>query len=285
MAAARTDLYYVPESLKREFSTHELAEFLDQFKAFDTSGDGGIDVNELSTMMASMNVHMERTELLQLIAAVDENNSGQIEFTEFVRMMSNLRRGKANKLGRFMQLAKQAFEIRREFTATVTTPIPGCVIEPFPKDMRQWHVHIAGPETSPYAGGRFTFHFEFGHEYPYEAPSVRLLTRVYHLNFIVLVDGSASAECLTQLWNPDWRSRDLIERIQALLLAPDPALMEPLYNSAEARLELQGLRYAGTTVRSFGLDCLRLFHNDYEAYCKHARDTTAKHAMRAVPPS
>ncbi|OQR93222.1 hypothetical protein ACHHYP_02794 [Achlya hypogyna] len=296
MSLRHPDPYHVPESLKREFSPHELAEFVDQFKAFDTSGDGGIgayktsdvvltptalDVDELATMMASMNVQMERHEARNpLIALVDDNRSGQIEFHEFVRMMSNLRKGKSNKLSRFMQLAKQAFEIRREYLTTATTPIPGCRIEPFLQDMRQWHVHIDGPPGSAYEGGRFTFHFEFGHEYPYEPPALRLLTRIYHLNFVLLVDGSASAECLTQLWTPDWRSRDLIEKIQELLAEPDPALMDSIYNSSEARLHLQGLRYGGTTLRSFGWNCLNLYLTDRASYWQHAADTTAQYAMK-----
>ncbi|OQS02137.1 hypothetical protein THRCLA_05460, partial [Thraustotheca clavata] len=194
------DPFHIPDSLKHEFSAHELAEFVDQFKAFDTSGDGAIDVEELTNMMHCMNVKIDHEEIQQLILLVDENNSGQIEFNEFVRMMSNLRRGKSNKLSKFMQLSKQAFNIRREYRETLENPIQGCTIVPFPMDMRQWNVYLQGPDDSPYQSGCFIFHFAFGHEYPYEPPSVRLLTRIYHLNFIMLADGTASFECLDQLW-------------------------------------------------------------------------------------
>ncbi|ETV74242.1 hypothetical protein, variant 6 [Aphanomyces astaci] len=200
--AATKDMYYVPDSLRREFSVHEMAEFLEQFKEFDTSGDGGVDANELSTLMESMNIHMEKAELLSLIAIVDENGSGQIEFNEFVLMMSNLRRGKSNKLSKFVQMSKQAFQIRQEFHALDDNPVKGCRVVPFKQDMRQWTVFLQGPADTPYDGGVFRFHFQFGHDYPYEPPIVSLQTRIYHVNFIMLLDGTAPTEWLASMWTP-----------------------------------------------------------------------------------
>ncbi|KAH9182965.1 hypothetical protein AeNC1_015061 [Aphanomyces euteiches] len=212
-----SDLYYVPPSLRLEFSEIEMVELMEQFKEFDTSGDGAVDANELKTMMESMNVSINMEELEELIAIVDTNGSGQIEFHEFVRMMSNLRRGKSNKLGKFMQLSKQAFQIRREFQALVATPIPGCRIEPVKRasmyfsfiyaestleDMRRWNVYMEGPTETPYAGGSFHFHIQFGHEYPYEPPDVCLRTQIYHINFILLLDGTAAIPWLAEIWTP-----------------------------------------------------------------------------------
>ncbi|ETV74238.1 hypothetical protein, variant 2 [Aphanomyces astaci] len=236
-----------------------------------------VDANELSTLMESMNIHMEKAELLSLIAIVDENGSGQIEFNEFVLMMSNLRRGKSNKLSKFVQMSKQAFQIRQEFHALDDNPVKGCRVVPFKQDMRQWTVFLQGPADTPYDGGVFRFHFQFGHDYPYEPPIVSLQTRIYHVNFIMLLDGTAPTEWLASMWTPDWRSRTLLERLVLLFRDPKPELMIPIYNARDAPPTV------GTTARSFGIDCFNQFVEHPDEFVRIATEITKQYAT--PPPS
>jgi hypothetical protein len=48
-------------------------------------------------------------------------------------------------------------------------------------------------------------------EYPYEPPEVVLLTRIYHLNFIMHLDGTSPVDWLVQLWNPGTRKKTIFD--------------------------------------------------------------------------
>ena len=54
------------------------------FVAFDTDGSGSIEGQELKEVLRSMGQDPSEVEILQLMTAVDEDNSGSISFTEFL---------------------------------------------------------------------------------------------------------------------------------------------------------------------------------------------------------
>ncbi|RLO10687.1 hypothetical protein DYB28_014428 [Aphanomyces astaci] len=166
-------------------------------------------------------------------------------------MMSNLRRGKSNKLSKFVQMSKQAFQIRQEFHALDDNPVKGCRVVPFKR--------------------------AFGHDYPYEPPIVSLQTRIYHVNFIMLLDGTAPTEWLASMWTPDWRSRTLLERLVLLFRDPEPELMIPIYNARDAPPTV------GTTARSFGMDCFNQFVEHPDEFVRIATEITKQYAT--PPPS
>lgn len=66
----------------------QVEEFKEAFALFDKDGDGSISVDELGIVMRSLGRDMTREELLSLIAEVDEDGSGEIEFPEFIRLIS-----------------------------------------------------------------------------------------------------------------------------------------------------------------------------------------------------
>ena len=58
------------------------------FDLFDKDGDGTITIDELETVMRSLDLHPTRAELQDMINEVDVDGSGKIEFTEFIQLMS-----------------------------------------------------------------------------------------------------------------------------------------------------------------------------------------------------
>ncbi|GBF97533.1 hypothetical protein Rsub_10456 [Raphidocelis subcapitata] len=68
-------------------SEEELALCRKAFSTFDKDGSGTIDVKELSAALQSMGQVLSDDELFVLIHDVDEDNSGEIEFSEFCKVI------------------------------------------------------------------------------------------------------------------------------------------------------------------------------------------------------
>jgi Ca2+-binding EF-hand superfamily protein len=71
----------------RALSTDQIEEFREAFDMFDLDGGGDIDAKELGTVMRNLGANPSEKELLDLIAEVDVDGSGAIEFPEFCDLM------------------------------------------------------------------------------------------------------------------------------------------------------------------------------------------------------
>ena len=71
----------------QKFSEAELAELQEAFNLFDLDGGGDIDAKELGTVMRRRRQPFH-AEVDQMIAEVDDDDSGCIEFPEFVQLMA-----------------------------------------------------------------------------------------------------------------------------------------------------------------------------------------------------
>jgi len=71
-----------------DLSQEQIAEFKEAFSLFDKDGDGTITTKELGTVMRSLGQNPTEAELTDMIAEVDQNGNGQIDFNEFLTMMS-----------------------------------------------------------------------------------------------------------------------------------------------------------------------------------------------------
>jgi len=65
----------------------QIAEFKDAFSLFDEDGDGTITTKELSTVMRNLGEKVTDKEAADLIAEVDVDGSGAIDFEEFCELM------------------------------------------------------------------------------------------------------------------------------------------------------------------------------------------------------
>eukprot|EP01095_Lingulamoeba_sp_RSL-Kostka_P009014 TRINITY_DN3077_c0_g3_i1.p1 TRINITY_DN3077_c0_g3~~TRINITY_DN3077_c0_g3_i1.p1 ORF type:complete len:158 (-),score=70.54 TRINITY_DN3077_c0_g3_i1:68-541(-) len=68
-------------------SQEHLDELKDAFSLFDKDGDGKITTKELGIVMRSLGQKPTDAKLNEMIAAVDEDRNGTIEFEEFLKMM------------------------------------------------------------------------------------------------------------------------------------------------------------------------------------------------------
>eukprot|EP01052_Picozoa_sp_SAG31_P007162 SAG31_NODE_338_length_17490_cov_7.707032_5_plen_202_part_00 len=76
------------------YDQQQMVEFQEAFSAFDTSGSGTIDADELASALKLIGMFPTAEELQELIDEVDDNKNGVIDFNEFVALV-----GKVDLLG------------------------------------------------------------------------------------------------------------------------------------------------------------------------------------------
>ncbi|XP_063712235.1 uncharacterized protein LOC134840387 [Symsagittifera roscoffensis] len=81
-----SDQAYI-DDLVAALSSEQIGELRAAFDAFDTDQSGSIDASELGQAMKIMGKHMSERDLKEIIDKVDDDGSGEIEFSEFLEMM------------------------------------------------------------------------------------------------------------------------------------------------------------------------------------------------------
>eukprot|EP00633_Aureoumbra_lagunensis_P001983 CAMPEP_0197286376 /NCGR_PEP_ID=MMETSP0890-20130614/1799_1 /TAXON_ID=44058 ORGANISM="Aureoumbra lagunensis, Strain CCMP1510" /NCGR_SAMPLE_ID=MMETSP0890 /ASSEMBLY_ACC=CAM_ASM_000533 /LENGTH=789 /DNA_ID=CAMNT_0042754655 /DNA_START=78 /DNA_END=2447 /DNA_ORIENTATION=- len=79
------------------------------FKKFDIDGDGAITVDELQQVVHEIGLAATPADAALMVAQVDRNLDGKIEWDEFQTMMANANMGHATKLSKVVQKNKDAF--------------------------------------------------------------------------------------------------------------------------------------------------------------------------------
>lgn len=78
---------YEVESAELQLTDEQIEDFREAFGLFDRDGTGSISVDELRAVLRSLGKNPTESELREMIREVDEDDSGTIEFPEFLTMM------------------------------------------------------------------------------------------------------------------------------------------------------------------------------------------------------
>eukprot|EP00499_Haloplacidia_sp_CaronLabIsolate_P007069 CAMPEP_0196781380 /NCGR_PEP_ID=MMETSP1104-20130614/9620_1 /TAXON_ID=33652 /ORGANISM="Cafeteria sp., Strain Caron Lab Isolate" /LENGTH=187 /DNA_ID=CAMNT_0042151609 /DNA_START=22 /DNA_END=585 /DNA_ORIENTATION=+ len=73
---------------KKGLDPEQLEEIREAFNLFDTDGNGAIDARELKAAMRALGFQVKKAEIRKMIADIDKDESGTIDFEEFVEMMT-----------------------------------------------------------------------------------------------------------------------------------------------------------------------------------------------------
>ena len=73
-----------PQGLDEE----QMEEIREAFNLFDTDASGSIDAKELKAAMRALGFQVKKAEIRKMIADIDKDASGAIEFDEFIEMMT-----------------------------------------------------------------------------------------------------------------------------------------------------------------------------------------------------
>ncbi len=87
------------------------------------------------------------------------------------------------------------------------------------EDILNWHAVIAGPENSPYEGGSFTVLLTFPDTYPFKAPDIKFVTKIYHPN--VSSAGAICAELIHATWGPTLNVSHVLGVLRNMLATPN----------------------------------------------------------------
>lgn len=86
---------------------------------------------------------------------------------------------------------------------------------PDPDDLLQFKL-IISPDEGFYRGGRFSFSFKVGPNYPHEPPKVKCETPVYHPN--IDLEGNVCLNILREDWKPVLTINSIVYGLQYLFL-------------------------------------------------------------------
>jgi ubiquitin-conjugating enzyme E2 D len=87
-------------------------------------------------------------------------------------------------------------------------------------DIFKWDVTLLGPAESPYAGGKFVLRLEFPAQYPFKAPKLVFLTKVYHPS--VMRETGEVCGAILGTWGPTLNAEHCLLTIFSMLQSPQP---------------------------------------------------------------
>ncbi|EYU24403.1 hypothetical protein ABFS82_04G160500 [Erythranthe guttata] len=124
-------------------------------------------------------------------------------------------------------------------------PPPGISAAPEENNILLWNAVINGPEDTPWSGGTFKLTLRFAEDYPFYAPKVRFVSRMFHPN--IYEDGRICLDILEDQWTPGLsRVESILISIQSLLCDANP---DSPVNSEAARLFSENKREYNRRVR------------------------------------
>eukprot|EP00536_Pseudo-nitzschia_multiseries_P015169 jgi/Psemu1/298935/fgenesh1_pm.833_\ len=100
------------------------------------------------------------------------------------------------------------------------------------EDMFQWDCTILGPTDSPYAGGKFVVRISFPAQYPFKAPTLKFVTKIYHPS-VKLDTGDVCADVVGK-WGPTLNTKHCLTVIYSMMKSPEAD--HPLEENAAQQL-------------------------------------------------
>jgi ubiquitin-protein ligase len=234
-----SDPYKLPKWLLNEFTPSEITLFKHHFMMIDIDKGGSIDEEELQLLGESLGNPLTPEQAAHLIAEHDEDGSGSIDFEEFLTLMFKLMRGtvdvEGDALAHAMMESRAQIKIFEEIEDMRVNPPKFARVLHYGGHPVECEFLISGPRGSPYEGGKFVLKVIYLNGYPYQCPEVTIKTRIVHINFITLLNGSTWLPHLKLLWDSSWTSRDICDHVYELLESPNPGFlpvdMIKVYNS------------------------------------------------------
>ncbi|KAL7410641.1 putative UBC5-E2 ubiquitin-conjugating enzyme [Mrakia frigida] len=123
------------------------------------------------------------------------------------------------------------------------TDLEGITVETADENILLWTAFLAGPPSSPYKGGTFKLSITFPPEYPFKAPIIKFMTKIYHPN--VDDEGNICVGLLkADAWKPAVKMSQVLMSIYNLLSEPNPD--DPLVSTIAEQFRTDRKKYDAT---------------------------------------
>ena len=110
---------------------------------------------------------------------------------------------------------------------------------------------MQGPLESPYAGGIFVIDFMFEAQYPFKAPKINFVTKIYHPN-VKTDTGEICADVINANWGPTLNVLHCLKTLQSMLSAPNAD--SPVEEEVRARTPLPPVHPSGIYLFFFDIN-------------------------------
>lgn len=225
------DLYRLPRWLMNEFIPEEIAMFRHHFMMIDVDHGGSIDAEELQLLGESLGNKLSVEEAEHLIAEHDDDNSGTIDFAEFMGLMFKILRGTVDvendKLGKAMMESRSQIKLFQEIENIKEFPPDNVKVKQYGGNPVECEYYLYGPAGSLYEAGTFVFKVVYLNGYPYNCPECFMMTRIVGVNMITQTNGYSVLPHIKLLWDTSWNSRRLLAHVLDLMVTPMPSYLEP----------------------------------------------------------
>ena len=110
--------------------------------------------------------------------------------------------------------AKLESRLQKDYDDIKNPPFPPLTITKNPLNPFVWTIEFPGPEGTPYQGGRFVLEIIFPEKYPFEAPKIKFLTKVYHP-----LINKENGEICPLLYQREWKPAKTLGYPLSLIMA------------------------------------------------------------------
>jgi len=111
--------------------------------------------------------------------------------------------------------------ITKELKELIDDPLLVCTAGPVDNNnLLLWQATITGPQESPYEGGIFSVSIIFPSDYPFNPPTLRFITKIYHCN--ISGKGDICLDILKEQWSPALTISKVLLSLCSLLTDPNP---------------------------------------------------------------
>jgi ubiquitin-conjugating enzyme E2 D/E len=114
--------------------------------------------------------------------------------------------------------------ITNELKEILRSPLHNVSVGSDERNIKHWIGTIIGSENTVIAGGVFKLDICFTNDYPYRAPVIKFITKMYHPN--ISTSGEICLDMLKDAWCPTLKISHLLQSICSLLV--DPNADDPL---------------------------------------------------------
>jgi len=150
--------------------------------------------------------------------------------------------------------------LSRDYRHIQKSPVPYIQTHPRADNILVWPYLITGPPETPYAGGQYYGTLQFPENFPFAAPSVRMVTpsgRFVPNNVICTTFTSLHPE----EWNPAWTVETILVGFLSFMTGDDPGMGTVHQGDVESRK-----KYAKESKVWNSLECLKFGQDFPEEY-------------------